>query len=174
MLLLVSGIVSATSTRQLMDVGVASKDNATTVTIRANGAFQHTEYRPTENLLLVDLTGVSAAKLENRTQDLRGKFPGVSSYHVVGYKGANGSSITRVEMALAPDAVVSVREATNTLALRVTSNAAATAEAAPAEEKAEVSAPVAKAGGRPAQVRSVSLSRAKDGFHVEIVASSAV
>src|SRR4051812_21200871 len=177
MLLLVSGIVSATSTRQLMDVGVASKDNATTLTIRANGSFQHTEYRPTDNLLLVDLTGVSAAKLENRTQDLRGKFPGVSSYHVVGYKGANGASITRVEMALAPDAMVSVRESGNALALRVTSSAAQAAVTTPAEEKAEPAtapAPVAKANGRRVQVRNVSLSRGKDGFHVEIAASGPV
>src|SRR5207244_3182080 len=105
LLLLAPGILSASTARQLMDVGVASKDNATTLTIRANGTFQHTEYRPTDNLLLVDLSGVSAAKLENHGQDFHGKFPGVSSYHVVGYKGANGSSITRVEMALAPDAI---------------------------------------------------------------------
>src|SRR4051812_37991973 len=104
MLLLVSGIVSASSTRQLMDVGVSSKDNATTLTIRANGSFQHTEYQPTDNLLLVDLSGVSAAKLENHGQDLHGKFPGVSSYRVVGYKNSSGSTITRVEMGLAPDA----------------------------------------------------------------------
>ena len=78
LLLLASGIVSESTARQLMDVGVASKDNATTLTIRADGTFQHTEYRPTDNLLLVDLSGVSAAKLENHGQDFHGKFPGVS------------------------------------------------------------------------------------------------
>jgi len=178
MLLFASGIVSVASTRQLVDVSAASKDNATTVTIRANGSFQHTEYRPTDNMLLVDLAGVSApAKLENRTQELRGKFPGVSSYRVVGYKDAKGTAITRVEMALAPDAVVSVREATNSLALRVTSAISPAAEAAAAPEKTETAAaaaPVAKANGRPIQVRNVSLSRSKDGFHVEIAASGPV
>lgn len=180
LLLLVPGAISATSTRQLTDVGVQSKDNATTLTIRANGSFQHTEYRPTDNLLLVDLTGVSAAKLENQSQDLHGKFPGVSSYHVVGYKGANGSSITRVEMALAPDAIVSVRESANTLALRVTANSAtaAAAEVAPHEQTAkaapEVSPAPARASGRPVQVRNVSLARGKDGFNVEVSASGPV
>src|SRR5947209_4925348 len=181
MLLLVSGIVSATSTRQLMDVGVASKDNATTLTIRANGSFQHTEYRPTDNLLLVDLTGVSAAKLENHSQDLHGKFPGVSSYHVVGYKGANGSNITRVEMGLAADAIVSVSETPNVLSLRVTTNmavAAPPAETASAEDSGKTAAaPIAKpkaALGRPVQVRNVSLVRGKGGLNVEINASGPV
>src|SRR5579864_601965 len=84
-LLLLLGAFSA-SASQLTDVGLQSKDNATTLTIRANGAFTHTEYRPTQNLLLVDLAGVSAAKLENKSRDLHGQFPGVESYHVLGYK----------------------------------------------------------------------------------------
>ncbi len=179
LLLAAPGILSASSTRQLMDVGVASKDNATTLTIRANGAFQHTEYRPTDNLLLVDLSGVSAAKLENHSQELHGKFPGVSSYHVMGYKGANGANITRVEMALSPDAVVSVREMGNSLALRVTSNAAAAMAAEPAETAAAKTAEPANeapkaAGGHPVQVRNVTLARSKNGYDVEIASSGAV
>ncbi len=163
-----------------MDVGVASKDNATTLTIRANGAFQHTEYRPTDNLLLVDLSGVSAAKLENHSQELHGKFPGVSSYHVMGYKGANGANITRVEMALSPDAVVSVREMGSSLALRVTSNSAATTAAAePAATSAAKSTEPANeapkaSSGHPVQVRNVTLARSKNGYDVEIAASGAV
>jgi type IV pilus assembly protein PilQ len=180
LLLALPGILSATSARQLMDVGVASKDNATTLTIRANGAFQHTEYRPTDNLLLVDLSGVSAAKLENHSQELHGKFPGVSSYHVMGYKGANGANITRVEMALSPDAVVSVREMGSSLALRVTSNSAATTAAAEpaATSSAKSTEPADEApkasSGHPVQVRNVTLARSKNGYDVEIAASGAV
>ena len=179
LLLFVPGAMMATSTRQLTDVGVQSKDNATTLTIRANGSFQHTEYRPTDNLLLVDLTGVSAAKLENRGQDFHGKLPGVSSYHVVAYKGANGSNITRIEMGLAPDAVVSVREASNALALRVTTNAV-TAAAVPEQEPAATKAEPASATtaavphGRAVQIRNVSLARGKNGYNVEIAATGAV
>src|SRR5437763_9110366 len=106
LLLVLSTMAVASSS--LTDVGVQAKEHATTLTIRANGAFTHTEYRPTDNLLLVDLAGVSAAKLENKSRDLHGQFPGVESYRVVAYKGTNGSTITRVEMSLVANAVVNV------------------------------------------------------------------
>ena len=108
LLLLVVTTMAAASASLLTDVGVQAKEHGTTLTIRANGAFTHTEYRPTDNLLLVDLAGVSAAKLENKGRDLHGQYPGVESYRVVAYKGTNGSSITRVEMSLASNAVVAL------------------------------------------------------------------
>jgi len=132
-----------------------------------------------QSFCLSTMTGVSAAKLENHGQDFHGKFPGVSSYHVVGYKSANGSNITRVEMGLSPDAVVSVRESANGLALRVTSNLAmATPAAEPVTETPAkaVPAPVAAkaVSGRPVQVRNVSLARGKDGYNVEVLATGPV
>jgi type IV pilus assembly protein PilQ len=175
LLLLVLSTIASSSL--LTDVGVQAKDNSTTLTIRANGAFTHTEYRPTDNLLLVDLAGVSAAKLENRSRDLHGQFPGVDSYRVVAYKGTNGSSITRVELSLAANAIVNVDEAKNALAVRVSSNAPAAAvassETAPAPFRAKVSDRAARSG-KPVQVRNVSVARGKDGMNVEIAASSAV
>ena len=99
LLLLQSSLYAAGASR-LTDVGLQSKDRSTTLTIRATGAFTHTEYRPTDNLLLVDLTGVSAAKMENKSRELHGLFPGIESYHVVGYKGASGAETTRVELTL--------------------------------------------------------------------------
>src|SRR5437879_3580588 len=128
LLLLAPSAMSAASASQLTDVGLQAKEHATTVTIRANGAFTHTEYRPTDNLLLVDLAGVSAAKLENKSRDLRGQYPGVESYRVVAYKGTNGSSITRVEMSLASNAIVNVDEGKNLLSVHVSSNAQTAAE----------------------------------------------
>jgi type IV pilus assembly protein PilQ len=182
LLLLALSAMAAASASQLMDVGVQAKEHATTLTIRANGAFTHTEYRPTDNLLLVDLAGVSAAKLENKSRDLHGEFPGIESYRVVAYKGTNGSNITRVEMSLAANAIVNVDESKHALAVHVSSNASpAVAENAPAPatlhakmvESTEHAAPRATAG-RPVQVRNVSLARGKNGMNVEIVASGAV
>ena len=103
-IMLMVAVATAASASQLTGVAVQAKGNTSTVTIRANGAFTHTEYRPTENLLLVDLTGVSAAKLDNQSRTLQG-MPGVEGYRVTGYKGASGSNTTRVELTLAASAI---------------------------------------------------------------------
>ncbi|HUR36803.1 MAG TPA: type IV pilus secretin PilQ [Terriglobales bacterium] len=171
---------AAGTASQLTNIGVKSQGNATTLTIQANGAFTHTEYRPTDNLLLVDLAGVSAAKLENQSRDLKGQFPGVESYRVVGYKAASGANIARIEIGLAPNAVVGVAEAGYAVAVRVKSDAPFVGKAEAAMEVAAKPQPVktAKAApvvnGRPAQIRNVSVVRGKGGLQVQINASSAI
>ncbi len=168
---------AAGTASQLTNIGVKAQGNATTLTIQANGAFTHTEYRPTDNLLLVDLAGVSAAKLENQTRDLKGQFPGVESYRVVGYKAASGAHIARVEIALAPNAVVGVADAGFAVAVRIKAEtpAAATAEV-PAAKVPVAKAPVAKAApsARPVQIRNISVVRGKTGLQVQISASGAI
>src|SRR5262245_53360406 len=57
----VASAMATASVSQLSGVLVKSQDNAGVVTILASGAFTHTEYRPTDNLMLVDLAGVSIA-----------------------------------------------------------------------------------------------------------------
>ncbi|MEO5937359.1 MAG: type IV pilus secretin PilQ [Terriglobales bacterium] len=160
---------AAGTASQLTNIGVKAQGNATTLTIQANGAFTHTEYRPTDNLLLVDLAGVSAAKLENQSRDLKGQFPGVESYRVVGYKAASGAHIARVEIALVPNAVVGVADAGYAVAVRVKAEA-------PAGAKAE--APAAKAAAapsaRPVQIRNVSVVQGKTGLQVQINASGVI
>src|SRR5260370_7384057 len=47
--------MATASASQLSGVLVKTRDSAGVVTILANGAFTHTEYRPTDNLILVDL-----------------------------------------------------------------------------------------------------------------------
>jgi type IV pilus assembly protein PilQ len=170
-LLLVLSTTLAASASQLTDVAVQSKGNTTTLTIRASGSFTHTEYRPTDNLLLVDLAGVSAAKLENRSRELR-EHPGVDSFRVLGYKSANGADTARVELTLAADAQVNVAEGPNSLSVRVTSESAkATTSAMPVSLKtAEVTSPVTKA----TVVRAVSVSTGKDGLNIKIAASAPI
>jgi type IV pilus assembly protein PilQ len=166
-LLLVLSMTQAASASQLTDVNVQSKDSTTTLTIRANGAFTHTEYRPTENLLLVDLAGVSAAKLENRTHELR-EHPGVESYKVVAYKGANGADTTRVELTLVANAQVSVADGANAVTVRVTGSAPVAAMSA------KEAKPIAATVPRFAVVRGVNVARGKNGLNVEIAASQPI
>ena len=184
--LLLLSTLSAASSSQLTEVGLQSKDNATTLTIRATGAFTHTEYRPTENLLLVDLAGVSAAKMENKSRELHGQFPGVESYHVVGYRGASGAETTRVELTLASNAVVNVVDARNAVSVHVLAGLPALTQAA----AKPVSEPVAaskipftpaktensafRASARTVRVQKVSVFRGKDGMNIEISASGAM
>ncbi|HWK31381.1 MAG TPA: AMIN domain-containing protein, partial [Terriglobales bacterium] len=177
-MMLMVAIATAASASQLTGVAVQAKGNTSTVTIRANGAFTHTEYRPTENLLLVDLTGVSAAKLDNQSRTLQG-MPGVEGYRVTGYKGASGSNTTRVELTLAASAIVNVHESKDALAVRVSSDAPAVA-AVPAESSIHAAAATAPAAeSRPThtslvQIRSVNVVRGQHGLQVEVAATGPI
>jgi type IV pilus assembly protein PilQ len=149
---------------QLAEVTAVAQDGASLVTIRATGAFTHTEYRPAENLLLVDLAGVTAGKLEGTEHKLQ--VPGVRGYRVVGYKGSSGAAVVRVELTLAPNAGVSLSEETNALLVQVTSTGAAPAKAAAASPSAQnAPKPVA---GKPVLIQDVSVVRGEDGMNVEI------
>src|SRR5438105_13051186 len=110
----------ATADSQLTGISVQSKGNAATVTIRANGFLTHNEYRPVDNLLLVDFPGVEVGTLDANTHAV--SAPGITSYQVHSYKAANGSQIARVELTLAPHA--SVRLSTENNAVLVAVSAA--------------------------------------------------
>jgi type IV pilus assembly protein PilQ len=178
-MMLMVAVAATASASQLTGVAVQAKGNTSTVTIKANGAFTHTEYRPTESLLLVDLTGVSAAKLDNQARTLQG-MPGVEGYRVTGYKGASGTNTTRVELTLAANAIVNVNESKDALAVHVSSDAPI-ASAAPEESSihAATAAPAAHAtttaaSSRPVQVRSVNVVRGRNGLEVEVAASGPI
>ena len=152
---------------QLAEVTAVHQGGASLVTIRATGAFTHTEYRPAENLLLVDLAGVTAGRLEGVEHKLQ--VPAVSGYRVVGYKGSSGATVTRVELALAPKAVVNLSEGENALLVQVTDAGAAPANAAAAPRPAP-DAPKA-AAGKPVLIQNVSVVRNDQGVNVEILGS---
>ena len=180
---------------QLTNVNVNGQGHATTLVLRANGAFTHTEYRPVDNLLLVDLAGVTAGKLKGTAQTVN--KPGVASYRVLGYTGANGAEVARVELTLTAGAVVSVAPVVGGLEVHVADspNAASVAPAAVAPEKPAVR-PVAEktetpaaekpaamktqvaethsASGHPVRVKHVSVVRAKSGMEVDILASAPI
>ncbi len=183
---------------QLTNVNVNGQGHATTVILHANGAFTHTEYRPVDNLLLVDLAGVTAGKLKDTAQTVN--RPGVTSYRVLGYTGANGSEVARVELTLTAGAVVNVAPVTGGLEVRVSDvsgsapapapaatpaetkpaitpkpvvEMAAAEQPSPAPQKTAAVAPHAKLG-HPVQVKHVSVLRGKSGMEVEITASAPV
>jgi type IV pilus assembly protein PilQ len=174
-MMLMVAIATAASASQLTGVAVQAKGNTSTVVIRANGAFTHTEYRPTESLLLVDLTGVSAAKLDNQARTLQG-MPGVEGYRVTGYRGASGTNTTRVELTLAANAVVNVNESKDALAVHVSSDAPAAAAIEEGSIHATAAAPTkaTTASARPVQIRSVNVVRGRRGLEVEVAASGPI
>ena len=54
-LTLIASATGLAANSQLTNVSVTGEGRTTTVLLHANGAFTHTEYRPVDNLLLVDL-----------------------------------------------------------------------------------------------------------------------
>ncbi|MDT8070806.1 MAG: type IV pilus secretin PilQ [Terriglobia bacterium] len=177
--------VTVAASSQLMNVSTAAKGNSTIVTVHANGSFTHNEYRPADNLLLVDMTGISPGKLQDKEQDLN--LPGVKSYRVLSYKGASGTEVTRLEIALADANDVQVTETKGGLMLRVSGKgetpvAAAVAPAKPAPvapkvERAAV-APAAKpTAAKPAtsnvpedmaSIRKIAVTHGASGLEVQI------
>src|SRR3954470_6746309 len=77
----------AAAESHLIDVSVDANGNAGVVTIRANGALTHNEYRPVDNLLLVDFPGTAAGRLDPTPRSVN--VPGVNSYQVHAYQSAN-------------------------------------------------------------------------------------
>jgi type IV pilus assembly protein PilQ len=148
---------------ELTNVSVASQNNATTLTLQTSGAFTHNEYRPADNLLLVDLSGVTAGKLNDRSRDL--DVPGVKSYRVVGYKGAAGAEITRVEISLLPGAAVMVNETKAGVQVQITGTTQSAS--APAETR-QAATPVAKASDKLAVIQNLSVNRGAQGLEIAI------
>src|SRR5438270_12762177 len=170
-ILLLLSVATATAAAvgpQLTQVRVASQDSATTVNLRATGAFTHTEYRPTDNLLLVDLAGVSAAKMDGKTHLV--SAPGLVSYRVLGYQSSDGSEVARVELTLAAASDVKLTEGSDSLAVRIASQAAP-ASVATASSAAEIASTPSRAG-KTISITNVGVVRAKDGVALEIIASA--
>lgn len=130
LMVLVLSMMAAAAGPQLTAVSVGTQDNNTTITIRASGAFTHTEYRPSDNLLLVDLPGVSAGVLAGQSQPVQG--PGVAAYRVESFQGSDGTDVARVELTLTGAPFVTFNQDKGALEVRVTAVEAPAAAAKPA------------------------------------------
>src|SRR3954467_13568100 len=168
LLTMVCTTVAAAAGTQLTQVTAKHVGDATLVSIQATGAFTHTEYRPSENLLLVDMTGVSASKLGGKTRLLNA--PNVVGYRVLEYKASSGGTVARIELTMAKGTGVSVSDAHNGLLVKVTGFGSSAAE----EVASSPAAPASKADSKTASVKNVSVVRGKNGMQVEILASAPV
>ncbi len=166
LLAMVMSTMATATVSQLGGVLVKNQDSAVVITVLANGAFTHTEYRPTDNLMLVDLAGVSIAHPDAKVHAV--VAPGVRSYRVVGYRSTSGAEVTRLEVNLAPGAKVNVSDIEGGLEVRVTGDASV----APGRESS-VSAPVAAARTSSpispiSRINNISVARGKDALNIEI------
>ncbi len=189
LMVLVLSTIAVAAGLQLIGVSLSTQDNTSTITIRASGAFTHTEYRPSDNLLLVDLPGVSAGVLEGQSQSVQG--PGVTAYRVESFQGTGGTDVARVDLTLSGAPFVTFNQDKGTLEVRVTAAetpaAAANPAAAPDHATAAPAPPASQAvqGTPPADaaevnphpatkitqpvwVRSVNVIRGREGIEVEI------
>ncbi len=127
-LVLLLSTMAIAAAPQLTSVNVTSQAQTSTVVLHASGAFTHTEYRPVDNMLLVDLMGVAPGTLKETSTAVN--QPGVASYRVLGYTGNRGAEVTRVEITLAAGSVVNVAEVADGLQVQVTAAAASAAPSA--------------------------------------------
>ena len=165
---------------QLTNISVQNEDGAAVVMIRANGAFTHNEYRPADNLLLIDFPGAKVGALDSNPHPVT--VPGIHSYQVHSYKAANGGEVARVEFALAAHTKVDFAEQANSLILHVRSEgqdatnvgtADKTRSAAPVTTPTQSVAAIAQAvqlrgEAQLVEVREVSVVRGHNGTDVEI------
>jgi type IV pilus assembly protein PilQ len=158
--------VATASASQLSGVLVKNQNNAGVITILANGAFTHTEYRPSANLMMVDLAGVSLAHPDSRVHPVYA--PGIRSYRIVEYRSAAGGDVTRVEVTLAPGARVNVSDISGGVQLQVSGAAAVVPSK---EEIAALANGTAKRSSSITRVRGISVSRGTDGLNIEISGS---
>src|SRR5215472_11216788 len=157
--------VASGSVAQLSGVLVKNRDNAGVVTILANGTFTHTEYRPADNLMLVDLAGVSIARPDAGPHAVFA--PGVRSYRILSYRSANGAETARIELSLLPGAKAEVSDITGGLEIRLTGAAAVT----PSKEAIAAAADARSHEAPPSHIRNVSVSRGGQGVDVEVTGS---
>jgi type IV pilus assembly protein PilQ len=166
-LLVLSSMAAAAGTH-LTAVQARPQGAGTTITIQASGAFTHTEYRPADDSLLVDLAGVSTGTVEARLHAVN--LPGVQSYEVTSFKGASGAEVTRIEFHLQGTPSVSLADGTNAVTVNVTAPAAAAqpsvAETAPDAPPAAPAAPAASS--KPVAIEHIGVVHGADGTAVEI------
>ncbi|HLJ86978.1 MAG TPA: type IV pilus secretin PilQ [Candidatus Angelobacter sp.] len=163
-LLGMAATLAAGSDSQLSGIRVEERDAASLVTIRATGTFTHTEYRPSANLMLVDLAGVSVSPQDSALHAV--STPGIESYRISEYRSVSGGEVARVELALAGGADVKVKETEGGLELQVR---AASAKAVVPASVVDAALPRASQLSR---ITNVAVARGKEGLDIEITGSA--
>jgi type IV pilus secretin PilQ/predicted competence protein len=146
--------MAAGTVSQLGGVLVKNQDSAAVITILANGTFTHKEYRPTDNLMLVDLAGVTIAQPDTKVHEV--SAPGVKSYRVASYRAGDGTEVARLELTLAPGAKVNVSEVQGGLELHVAAMA------------------VTARAGAISRIQDISVTHGSDALNIEISGSGSL
>lgn len=163
--------LAAGAAAQLGGVRAENRDNAGVITVHANGSFTHTEYRPTDTLMLLDLAGVSVGRQDTNLHSV--SVTGVQSYRVLGYRSSSGAEVARVEVNLARGASVKVNEIDGGVELRVSTPQTgaerpavetASRSAAPGDLRpASISTP-----SRVSHISNISVARGGEGLDIEV------
>jgi type IV pilus assembly protein PilQ len=162
--LLAMAAMTTASASQLSGVLVKNHENTGTVTILTNGSFTHTEYRPTDSLMLVDLAGVSLARPDTRIHAVFA--PGVRSYRIASYRSAEGGEVARIELNLVPGANVKVSDIDGGLRLDFTGAAAVPPSTGDIEAASEAPRTLPKSGLT--HVHGIAVTHGADGLSIEI------
>jgi type IV pilus assembly protein PilQ len=176
-----SAVAARAAAPRLTDVRAVTRGQVTTVTVRAGGGFTHKEYRPEEDLLLIDLVGVAAGELGGR--NVASPAPGIHYCRVIGYTASGGAPVSRLELRLAARAQAQVTSDADGLTISVApaphgQRPAASAKAIAGAAAAASPAPAPKvplsADQRPTpsvQVRDVEVTRNDTGVDVGVLAN---
>jgi type IV pilus secretin PilQ/predicted competence protein len=113
------GAGTAMAVSQLNSVQVTPNANTATVTLRTTGSYAHTEYRPDQHLVLVDLTGVAAAPSIERSVALNSAV--LKGYKLSNYTSASGGEVTRMELVLGDGVSVQVNDKSDGLQILLSS-----------------------------------------------------
>jgi type IV pilus assembly protein PilQ len=156
---------------RMLNVGARVDGNSVRIEAKASGEFEYTTYRPSGNLFVVDLAGVSAATASSAARVLKSDV--VSSYRVLQYRSGD-RAIVRIEVLMRqPVEPRVVREGDSLVLSFGDAPAAPMMAAAPARpepiktEPARKPAPAAKSA--PASVISkVAVTRAPQGTQVVV------
>ncbi len=130
---------TATAASQLNSVQVTPSASAATVNLHTTGSYAHKEYRPDEHLMLVDLTGVTAASAVDHTATVNSAA--LKGYKLSTYTSASGNEVTRIELALGDGVSVSVNDVNDGLKIQLSSGVSSALT--PSSPSASVSTPLA-------------------------------
>ena len=97
LVLAASPVLADVGPAHVLNVGAAVTGSSVRIEAKASGPFEYTTYRPSENLFVVDLAGVSAASGTSAARVLKSDV--VSSYRVLQYRSGE-RAIVRIEVVM--------------------------------------------------------------------------
>jgi len=164
--LLTMAAMATASASQLSGVVVKNHENVGEITILATGTFTHTEYRPADNMILVDLAGVSLSNPDPKVHTVFA--PGVRSYRIQSYRSPSGEEVARVEIALLKGANVTVKDVEGGVRLNVSGAPARVPTKDDITAAASNAARAVSSSSGITRVQGITVSHGAEGTNVEI------